>query len=166
MDGKLYYSFKPRHEAECPLLRARELVPRARTGRLVREGAEGLGLGLEDPVLPPPAVLVGRAPRFRHAAARASRAAVPEIQRQRRADRPRSFLRADQAAERDRLLRVRVGRPAAEGEHRQEHRSHGGRQRSGSGLHDGGDQRRRDVVQRHLAAWGRCSTAGSITRRK
>ena len=50
--------------------------------------------------------------------ARGARAAVPEGRRQRGVHRPRSLLRADQAAEGHRLLRRRVGRQAAARRHR------------------------------------------------
>ena len=61
-----------------------------------------------------PLVLVGRDATDRdQQLARGARAAVHQVQRQRGPHRPRSLLRADQAAARDRLLRDGIGRAAA-----------------------------------------------------
>ena len=100
------------------VLRARQQLHVAGTGGLAREGAEGERLGLEDPLLPSPALLVGREARRRLGAARAARAAVREIRRRRGLRRPRALLRTAQAAEGDHLLRQRQLGQAAQGQHR------------------------------------------------
>ncbi len=63
MDGKTVLHVQGA-EGGRPLLRARVGLSRARADRLAREGARGLEREVEDPVLPPPAVLVRRAPRL------------------------------------------------------------------------------------------------------
>ena len=102
----------PRRARRGAVLRARQQLHVAGTARVAREGAEGERLGLEDPLLPPSALLVGREARRRRGAARAARAAVREVRRGRRLHRPRALLRTDQAAEGDHLLRLRQRRPS------------------------------------------------------
>ena len=110
-------------------------------------------------VLPPSAVFVGERARIQiRSCARSLEPLFMQVQRQRGADRPRSLLRADQAAEGNRLLRLRIGRAAAEGEHRQGVGADRGGQRPGSGVpaaEINGDQMWFDAVSRRA----RCSTA-------
>ena len=103
MNGERYYTFKPKRE------RARSSRSTATTWttqqlkwlekQLARER-----IGLEDLLLPPPAVFVGRSARVGHRRCAPARAAVREVRRQRRLHGPRALLRAHQAAEGDRLL--------------------------------------------------------------
>ena len=63
MDGKLYYTFKaPKQNVRFFALDSTYADP-AQTAWLA-EGAAERGRGLEDPVLPPPALLIGRAARL------------------------------------------------------------------------------------------------------
>ena len=71
----------------------------------------------------------GETPRVALRHCDGARAALPAVQRQRRLHRPRSLLRADQAAEGDHPLRRRLGRQAAARRHRPEDRPDGGRLR-------------------------------------
>ena len=150
MDGKLYYTFKaPTQDVRFFALESNYLDPEQL--EWLEKELDELERALEDRVLPPPAVFVGQAPRLAHRPARGARAAVRQVQRQRRARGPRPLLRAHQAAEGHRLLRHRVRRPAAEGQHRPPHRTDGHRLRHRSGVPGRRDRRRRAVLQRHLA---------------
>ena len=84
MDGKLYYSFKAPKQRRA-VLRAREHLPRPDQIAWLEKELQELERGLEDRLLPPSALLVGRTARLDTAAARRARAAVREVQRQRRA---------------------------------------------------------------------------------
>src|SRR3954471_17523136 len=106
------------HQTKRAILRAREFVPRAAAGSVVRAGIEGLEFRLEDSLLPSPPLFVRRAPRIGSTDSQRARAVVSEIQRQRGVYGPRSLLRTDETAEGNRLLRVRIWRAAAEGKHR------------------------------------------------
>ncbi len=69
MDGKTYYTFKaPKESVRFFALETDYLTP-AQTA-VVREGAGERGRRLEDPLLPSPALLVRRAPRFALGSAR------------------------------------------------------------------------------------------------
>ena len=113
MDGKLYYSFKaPKQNVRFFALES--TYPEPEQMAWLEKELKGVERRLEDPVLPPPAVLVRRAARVgHHGCATMLEPLFVEARRQRRVHRPRSLLRADQAAEGHRLLRRRVGRPAA-----------------------------------------------------
>src|SRR5947208_1354780 len=95
------------------LLCAREYVSRAATDRVVPEGARRLQREVEDLFLAPSVVLVGADARIGDAAARDARAAPHQEQRLARPERTRSRLRADQAAERDRLFHGWFGRSSS-----------------------------------------------------
>ena len=56
MNGERYYTFK---KGNVRVLRPRQQLLRPGPGRLAGEGADRLDLGLEDLLLPPPAVLLG-----------------------------------------------------------------------------------------------------------
>ena len=102
-------------QARRAVLRARQQLRGRQAAGVAQQGAGGKRIRLEDRLLPPSAVFVRRHPRLRRSAARADRAGVPEIRRQRRLHGPRALLRADQAAEGRRLLHRRVVGEAAEG---------------------------------------------------
>ncbi len=86
MNGERFYSFKP--QAWRPLLCARQQLRGQVAARLARQAARGQRVGMEDHVLPSPAVFVGRDARLSRTAARPARAGVHEVWRQRRADGP------------------------------------------------------------------------------
>ena len=98
MNGERYYTFKP-DQRERPLLRARQQLHGREAARLAGKGAGGQRVRLEDRVLPPPAVLVGRTAWVRFPLRAQAGAALREVRRRRRVHRPRTFLRAHQAAE-------------------------------------------------------------------
>ena len=152
MDGKTYYTLQGA-EAGRPVLRARERLSRAGADRVAGEGAGGLGRELEDPVLPPPALFVRRDARLRTpSCAQVLEPLFVEVQRQRRLHRPRSLLRAHQAAEGHRVFRRRVGRQAAARATSIAASGPDGRRlRHRPGVPGGRDRRRPAVLQRHLA---------------
>ena len=98
MDGKLYYSFKaPKQSVRFFALESTYLDPEQIAW--FEKELKNSDADWKIPYFHHPPVLVRRAARLGHAAARSARAALPEVQRQRRLHRTRSFLRADQAAE-------------------------------------------------------------------
>ena len=114
MDGKLYYSFKaPKQDVRFFALESTYPVPEQMTW--LEEQLKNVEGRRGRSSLPSPALLVRQDARVRIEAARDARAAVHEVQRQRRLHRPRPHLRAHEAAEGHRLLRGRVGRTAQEG---------------------------------------------------
>ena len=162
MDGKLYYSFKaPKQNVRFFALETTYAEPEQMAW--VADGAQGRERRLEDSVLPPPALFLRPAARVGHPAAHGPGAAVRRARRQGRLHRPRSLLRADQAAEGHRLLRRRVGRQAARRQHRSQRRPGGERLRHRPVVHGRRDRRQRADLQRDVAD-RRIVDSGVITR--
>ena len=90
--------------------------------RWLEEELTQLELEVEDRLLPPPALFVGRPARLGSRPARASRAAVHQVRPQRGLCRPRALLRAAQAAEGHPLLHRRRLRQAARRRHHRQRR--------------------------------------------
>ena len=112
MNGERFYSFQAADWRA--VLCARQQLRGQVAARLARQAAGGERLGMEDHVLPSPAVFIGRDARLGRTAARTARAGVPQVRRERRAHGPRALLRAHQAAEGYRVLHRRVVRQAPE----------------------------------------------------
>ena len=108
MDGKLYYTFKaPKQDVRFFALESTYMDPDQM--KWLENELKKCRRRVEDRLLPPSALFVGRSGTARQLTLRdGARAAVRPVQRQRRAHRPRPLLRADQAAERDRVLRRRA----------------------------------------------------------
>ena len=128
-----------------PVLRARQQLHGREADRVAGESSNALGSALEDLLLPPPALLLGRAPR-------------PEVELRDELEPlfveygvdvvirgARALLRAHRAAERRPLLHLGRSRTAAPREHRQL-RDHRPRLRPGPPLHPRGDRGRRALL--------------------
>ena len=118
MDGKTYYSFKaPKQDVRFFALDSTTSTPNRSRGSKRNSGIE------EDwkiAYFHHPLYSSGDRHGSDIRPGGRARAAVREVQRQRRVHRPRPLLRARQAAEGDRLLRHGRGRPAAARQHRPE----------------------------------------------
>src|SRR5262245_12150226 len=118
MNGERYYTFKPKGNVR--FLRARQQLHGQAAAAVAGEGAGGERIGLEDRLFPSSAVFIRRHARLRHAAPRAARASVPQVRRGCGLQRPRTLLRADQAAEGHLLLHLGRRRYGPQGRRRQD----------------------------------------------
>ena len=91
MNGQRYYTYRAQQR---PVLRARQHPDGSEAARLDRCDAERRARGLEDLLLPSPAVLECRPPRIVGRPARPARADLRQARRQRRVFGPRPRLRA------------------------------------------------------------------------
>ncbi len=150
MDGKFYYTFKAPHQDVRFFALESSYLDVAHIGWIQKELQES-GEKWKIPYFHHPLYSSGQAARLAGRRSHDSRAAVHEVQHQRRLRRPRPFLRAHQPAKRNRSLRRRLGWSAEAWEHRGEIGAHRQRFRYRSGVSRRRDRRRRDVLQRHRA---------------
>ena len=147
MNGQRYYTYVAQQR---PVLRARQHAHGSEAARMDRCRAERRARGLEDLLLPSPAVLERRPPRIVGRPARPARADLRQARRQRGVLGSRPRLRAHQAAEGHLLLRVGCGGPAEEGQHGTVGPDRRG-VRPGPELHGRRDRRRGHVLPGDLA---------------
>ena len=107
MDGKRFYTFR-KGDVEFFVLDSTYITPAQVTW--LKDALRAFGRQVEDPVLPPPDLFVGREARLRGGPAGVRGAAVRSVRRGRRVRRARALLRAAEAAEGHLLLhRGRIG---------------------------------------------------------
>ena len=116
MDGSCYYTFSPKPNVRFFALESTYPVPEQI--EWLENELKASSSDWKIVVLPSPAVFVGRDRTARTFACAKCSSRCSQVQRQRRVHRARPFLRARQAAEGHRVLRGRLRRPAAQGQHR------------------------------------------------